>query len=216
MKRRLYVAYGSNLNLEQMKYRCPTAKLVGTGVINDYELQFKGFPTGAFATIGQRKGASVPVGVFEIQPMDERSLDRYEGYPSHYFKKTVPVALTNGDKVNAMVYIMNPKMKFGMPSTNYYCVVHQGYKDCGLDTQVLNEALQKSAAAYYEHALQSHTYQLRLRVPELEVDDEEPDEDDAFDEEPAEDDAFDYEEEELDEEDFEDEEGLDYSGGMQL
>ena len=56
MKRRLYVAYGSNLNLEQMKYRCPTAKLVGTGVINDYELQFKGFPTGAFATIGQKPG----------------------------------------------------------------------------------------------------------------------------------------------------------------
>ena len=119
MKRRLYVAYGSNLNLEQMKYRCPTAKLVGTGVIENCELQFKGFPTGAFATIGQKPGASVPVGVFDIQPMDERSLDRYEGYPSHYFKKTVPVQMTNGDKVNAMVYIMNPKMKFGLPSANY-------------------------------------------------------------------------------------------------
>ena len=70
MKRRLYVAYGSNLNLEQMKYRCPTAKLVGTGVIENCELQFKGFPTGAFATIGQKPGASVPVGVFDIQPMD--------------------------------------------------------------------------------------------------------------------------------------------------
>ena len=202
MKRRLYVAYGSNLNLEQMKYRCPTAKLIGTGAIENCELQFKGFPTGAFATIGQKPGASVPVGVFDIQPMDERSLDRYEGYPSHYFKKTVPVQMANGDKVNAMVYIMNPKMKFGMPSTNYYCVVHQGYKDCGLDTQVMNEALQKSAGAYYEHALQSHTYQLRLRVPKPEVDDEEPDEGDAFD----------YEEEELDEEDFEDEEGLDMGG----
>ena len=32
-KKRLYVAYGSNLNTYQMRYRCPTARLVGTGVI---------------------------------------------------------------------------------------------------------------------------------------------------------------------------------------
>lgn len=27
MSKKLYIAYGSNLNLKQMKYRCPTAKL---------------------------------------------------------------------------------------------------------------------------------------------------------------------------------------------
>lgn len=42
MSKRLYVAYGSNLNFEQMKYRCPTAKLYDTGIIEGYELQFKG------------------------------------------------------------------------------------------------------------------------------------------------------------------------------
>ena len=33
MSKRLYVAYGSNLNFEQMKHRCPTAKLYDTGII---------------------------------------------------------------------------------------------------------------------------------------------------------------------------------------
>lgn len=42
MSKRLYVAYGSNLNFEQMKHRCPTAKLYDTGIIEGYELQFKG------------------------------------------------------------------------------------------------------------------------------------------------------------------------------
>ena len=28
-KQRLYIAYGSNLNLEQMAFRCPTSKVVG-------------------------------------------------------------------------------------------------------------------------------------------------------------------------------------------
>ena len=38
----IYYAYGSNLNLRQMARRCPTAKLLGTGVIPDYELLFRG------------------------------------------------------------------------------------------------------------------------------------------------------------------------------
>lgn len=97
MSKRLYVAYGSNLNIRQMKYRCPTAKLYGVGTIEDYELQFKGQPNGAFATIAPKEGASVPVAVWEIQPRDEQSLDRYEGYPSHYFKQDVPVQL-DGEK----------------------------------------------------------------------------------------------------------------------
>ena len=51
MSKRLYVAYGSNLNIRQMQHRCPTAKLYGTGTVSDYELQFKGQPNCAFATI---------------------------------------------------------------------------------------------------------------------------------------------------------------------
>ena len=30
--------YGSNLNLQQMKYRCPTAKLYGTGMIEVHDI----------------------------------------------------------------------------------------------------------------------------------------------------------------------------------
>ena len=197
MKRRLYVAYGSNLNLEQMKHRCPTSKLVGTGVINDYELQFKGFPTSAYATIAPKVGASVPVGVWEIGWMDERYLDRYEGYPSHYFKENVPVQMQDGSQVDGMVYIMNPKMKFGMPSTHYYKVVHQGYIDCGLDTHVLNEAVKTSAGSYYEN-VSSEQQHRQLSVLAEEVEEE------------------DFDEEEMDEEEFEDEEDFDYSDGMHL
>ena len=33
--KKYYIAYGSNLNVEQMRYRCPDAKIVGTSVIPD-------------------------------------------------------------------------------------------------------------------------------------------------------------------------------------
>lgn len=34
--KKYYIAYGSNLNVKQMKFRCPGAKVVGTSVIKDY------------------------------------------------------------------------------------------------------------------------------------------------------------------------------------
>ena len=37
-KKRLYLAYGSNMHEGQMSYRCPRAKLLGKTVIKDYEL----------------------------------------------------------------------------------------------------------------------------------------------------------------------------------
>ena len=96
MSGKLYIAYGSNLNLAQMKYRCPTAKFIGTGILENYELQFKGSLHNAHATIAQKPGAAVPVGVWEIQSADELRLDRYEGYPSYYFKQELDIRM--GDR----------------------------------------------------------------------------------------------------------------------
>ena len=36
----LYAAYGSNMNLEQMAFRCPYSVVVGKGMINNYKLKF--------------------------------------------------------------------------------------------------------------------------------------------------------------------------------
>ena len=147
-KKRLYVAYGSNLNTYQMRYRCPTARLVGTGVVRDYELQFKGCKDSAFATIAPSEGGSVPVAVWELQPRDEKALDRYEGFPNHYFKQDIPVEMKNGETVNGMVYIMNLRQDFGIPSTGYVQTVSEGYHNCRLDTAVLKNAIRQSVSRY--------------------------------------------------------------------
>lgn len=140
---KIYIAYGSNLNKEQMAHRCPTARFLGTGVIEDYELQFKGSLHSAFATIAPKAGSQVPVGLWEIQSRDEKRLDLYEGYPKHYFKQDVDVQV-NGMKVCGMAYIMDLKMDFGNPTQYYYDTVFQGYQDCGLDVNVLNRAVDES------------------------------------------------------------------------
>lgn len=145
---KLYVAYGSNLNKQQMKGRCPDAKFVGTGVIENYELQFKGSLYGAHATIAPKEGASVPVGLWTIQSRDESRLDMYEGYRKtgyrYYDKEQVRVNMTNGGSVIGMVYIMDQRMDFGQPTPGYYDTVREGYANCGLDETVLEQALNSS------------------------------------------------------------------------
>lgn len=41
MSRKEYFAYGSNLNFDQMAYRCPEATVVGTAKLDGYELAFR-------------------------------------------------------------------------------------------------------------------------------------------------------------------------------
>ena len=76
---KLYIAYGSNLNLHQMAFRCPSASIYAKGILMNWELLFRGTKGNAHATIKRKKGASVPVLVWEIQPEDEDRLDLYEG-----------------------------------------------------------------------------------------------------------------------------------------
>ena len=129
--------------MQQMRVRCPTAKYLGSGVVENYELQFKGSARGAHATIAPKEGNSVPVGVWRIQTGDEKRLDLYEGYPNYYFKRTVPVTM-EGRTIRGMAYIMDLKQDFGLPSPNYYYIVEKGYRDCGLNTRVLEQALDQA------------------------------------------------------------------------
>lgn len=79
---KLYFAYGSNINLDQMAYRCPAAQVVGPVVLEGYELLFRGNASGnGVATIKPKEGQQVHGLLWRITPGCERSLDLYEGYP---------------------------------------------------------------------------------------------------------------------------------------
>lgn len=139
----LYLAYGSNLNRRQMAHRCPTATYLGSAILSDYELLFRGRYGGAVATIEKKKGSTVPVGIWEISDKDEKALDVYEGFPTLYRKETVKVDI-EGKNTDVMVYIMNDKYPYETPSRYYYETIEEGYRDCDLDTKFLKKALKES------------------------------------------------------------------------
>lgn len=78
--RKLYLAYGSNLDKFQMAHRCPGAEAVGTGVITDYRLMFKGSKTGSYLTIEPAKGYEVPVGVWSVTLRTKRCWTSMRGF----------------------------------------------------------------------------------------------------------------------------------------
>ena len=147
--KRYYIAYGSNLNVRQMRVRCHSAKIIGTAVIEDYELLFKGSKTGSYLTIEPKAGASVPVAVWEVTEWDELALDRYEGFPNFYYKTEMilPVRDIHTGRVRkrrAFVYIMHEDRSLGLPSNRYLEVCWEGYQNVGFDTAILIGAVHRS------------------------------------------------------------------------
>ena len=130
----LYFAYGSNLNLFQMKRRCKDSVFIKKYELKGYRLNFRSKYRAA--DIEKSKNSLVPGALFEISKSDEKKLDVYEDYPILYKKYYF---YYYGKKV--MTYTMTKKTPFKFPTERYLNVVKKGYKDCKLDKKVLIKAL---------------------------------------------------------------------------
>ena len=140
----LYAAYGSNLNRFQMKFRCPDAKILTTGVVKDYRLMYKGSMSGAYLTIEKEQGCLVPVAIWKISEHDLYRLDMYEGYPKFYYRKNIVIPCADGKNHRAIIYIMHEDRLLAIPNHYYVDTCEQGYDDFGFDKQVLNAAFEYS------------------------------------------------------------------------
>lgn len=141
-----YIAYGSNMSVDQMAFRCPGATIVGTGEIKGWQLLFRGRPYSAVATVEKgRWNEKVPVLVWEINKMHERALDIYEGFPKLYTKVNIPVQMDDGEYIeSAMAYVIDPTLEFGAPNEYYFSVIRDAYLDFGMDVKKLKRAVEKS------------------------------------------------------------------------
>ena len=131
----LYFAYGSNLNLFQMKRRCKDSVFLKKYELKGYRLNFRSKYRAA--DIEKNKNSLVPGALFEISKSDEKKLDVYEDFPVLYKK----LYFSYYNK-KVMTYIMVNKTEFRYPTERYLNVVKRGYKDCKLDMKYLKIALQ--------------------------------------------------------------------------
>jgi gamma-glutamylcyclotransferase (GGCT)/AIG2-like uncharacterized protein YtfP len=137
MKTKLYAAYGSNLNHEQMSRRCPDAVFAGTAILKNHRLVFRGV-----ADIEWCDGENVQIGLWKVTKKCMDALDSYEGFPNLYGREITDFETVNGS-IDATIYFMLQD-GYRPPALHYFKSILQGYIDCGLDTKYLYESVEQS------------------------------------------------------------------------
>lgn len=145
---RLYIAYGSNLNIPQMQARCYTAQQVRAVNLLDYELVFTDV-----LTVEPLLGSKVPCGLWRVSPLDIDALDTYEGFPNLYDKVYATINLEGVDEL-AFFYVLDIEYELSPPCSNYFRTCLDGYRQWGLDVDVLRSA---EAAAVDAEKMQEKT-----------------------------------------------------------
>ncbi|MDP2920433.1 MAG: gamma-glutamylcyclotransferase family protein [Dehalococcoidia bacterium] len=131
-----YFAYGSNLDKQQMRQRCPDAKPRFSVVLPHYKLAFTGWSRewkGGTATIKPVRGEKVAGAVYDIPEKDLQRLNRYEDYPTTYNRVNVLVLTDDGQAIKAFTYVKRNPGDESKPSPEYLAVIRQGYRDWGIE-----------------------------------------------------------------------------------
>jgi len=134
----LYFAYGSNLDWEQMKARCPSSEFACIALLKDHRLSFSrhsAVRNCGVAHILKEKGSDVWGVVYEVSEEDMRVLDTYEGYdPDRDFSENAYnreniVIYRNGninESIEAITYYAVPQDGTHIPSAQYKAHIVNG------------------------------------------------------------------------------------------
>jgi len=138
---RYYWAYGSNLNVAQMRLRCPRAEKIGRLYGRCVRLAFRG---GADVDIVVGKPDVIcPGGLWKITPECEQQLDRWEGVVKGTYSKWFFEAEVRGKLESVLFYKKNSNGLL-VPREEYYRTILRGYKDFNLDVKHLRKARERA------------------------------------------------------------------------
>ncbi|MFA5315925.1 MAG: gamma-glutamylcyclotransferase family protein [Dehalococcoidales bacterium] len=125
-----YFAYGSNLEKEQMKERCPDSKPLFSAILPNYQLFFCGWSRqwrGGKASIRKTTGTKVRGAVYEVSQNCLSRLDRLEGLDYH--RIAVIVFDEDGDAQEATTYMTKRPLEETKPGKDYLETILRGYRD---------------------------------------------------------------------------------------
>ena len=135
IEERYYFAYGSNMHLGLMRFRCPDAEVVGNVRLEDYRLAFRGrAPGNGVATVLPEKGSCVDGVLWKITEACEKNLDFYEGFPNFYGKETIQVKDQAGTARDVPA----------KPSKFYLDGILEGCLENGLPTKAVMDAVKRT------------------------------------------------------------------------
>jgi hypothetical protein len=137
----LYAAYGSNMDPAQMLDRAPCSPMAGTGWLVGWRLTFGGEDLGwegALSTIVEERGSQVFVVLYDVSPLDEKLLDRWEGAELGLYRKLRLRVHTLEGSVLAWLYVLDA-YEGGLPSARYLGVVADAAEAAGAPTDYVED-----------------------------------------------------------------------------
>lgn len=146
MERVMYFAYGSNLDARQMRSRCASAEAEARAVLPNHALAFGGFSRrwgGGVATVVRTRGERVEGLLYRLPQIELVDLDRYEGCPHAYQRRSFAVTDEHGHRWRAQLYLQ-PDERFvpWLPQPCYLRVLRRAYKRLGFDLGRLTAAVE--------------------------------------------------------------------------
>ena len=127
-----YFAYGSNISIHRMlnerKINFINRKFA---TLKNHKLVFnkvsKNNPNLGFANVTKCEGFNVEGALYELKESDFKVIDRFEGFPKHYYKKIVEV-ICDEQNLSSIIYIANPIMirENIKPNKNYLNYILEG------------------------------------------------------------------------------------------
>ncbi|MDB0511546.1 gamma-glutamylcyclotransferase [Ralstonia solanacearum] len=135
-----YFAYGSNMSVERLTKRTPSARVLSSGLLPGYRLAFdKISKDGSGKCDCERTGEDgdkVYGVVFAVADIERSALDRAEGAGSGYEPRSVEVD-TEGGVILAMTYVATSKREGLSPYHWYKRHVLVGAKHAGLPEEYI-------------------------------------------------------------------------------
>ena len=134
-KETIYFAYGSNLDLDAMAYRCPKATPIGRAQLVDWQFRINQH---GLATAIPSAGSTVWGGLWLVTPRCEQALDAYESIATGlYVRRTLRVKCNEG-AVEALVYLAT-NQTLGVPRTAYLDCIVAGARSFEFPEEYLRE-----------------------------------------------------------------------------
>jgi hypothetical protein len=121
----LYAAFGSNLDPEQMRSRCPASPSRGPAWLEGWRLTFGGEDLGwegSLATVVEDVGSRVFVMLYDVSTYDESTLDEVEFASSGLYNKIRVRVQTMDGEALAWLYVL-AGYEGGLPSARYLGVM---------------------------------------------------------------------------------------------
>ena len=131
-KNTIYFAFGSNMNLVQMAYRCPHSIFLKKEKLPNWSFIIT---NRGFANIVPEKNRVVRGCLWNLTKKDEETLDQYEGINQGYYDKKY---MKVGEYENVLIYISKTK-ETGSVWNDYLNIITEGAEQINLETDYIFE-----------------------------------------------------------------------------